>query len=209
LAWGFNQHEEPSVTLVRIRTIGALLAAVALAGCAASKNPLGPASEAVSEPRLAGVWAYEGNDDRWEYLHILPSDDGKQLQIVAVNHGDKSWAVLDGYVTAVGERRFVNLRLAAADAGLMADVDKTGRKDGYPYSFAAYAFDGDDRLTIGYPLEPLHKAVQDGRLAGETNGDYDAFIADSAANVAAVLGALDDATLFNDPKHYRRVKSTP
>jgi hypothetical protein len=199
-------QKEPSVKLARIRTVAALLMAVALAGCAASKNPLGPGSDAVGEPRLAGVWTSEGNTADWEFLHILPSDDGKQLQIVAVNQGDKSWAVLDGYVVAVGERRFINVRLTAADPGLMADVDKTGHKDSHPYSFAAYAFDGDDHLTIGYPVEALYKAVKDGRLAGETSGDYDVFIADSAANIAAVLGALDDAALFKEPKRYRRIK---
>ena len=194
----------------RIRAVAILLFAIALAGCAASKNPVGPAGEAVSEARLAGVWVQEGGDnDRWEYLHILPSADGKQLQIVAVNHGDKSWAVLDGYVTAVGERRFVNLRLAAADAELMADVDKSGRKDSHPYSFAAYAFEGDDVLSIAYPADPLYKAVKDGQLAGETSGDYDVFVADSSEKIAAVLGAVDDAALFKQPKRYRRVKSTP
>ena len=197
------------MTLARIRTVAALLFAVALAGCAASKSPLGPASEAVGEPRLAGTWASDGNAGDWEYLHILPSDDGKQLQIIAVNQGDKSWAVLDGYVTAIGDRRFLNLRLAAADAGLMADVEKSGRKDSHPYSFAAYALDGDDALRIGYPLEALHQAVKDGRLAGETSGDYDVFIADSSAKIAAVLGALDDAALFKDPKRYKRIKSPP
>lgn len=197
------------MTLASIRTVAVLLFAVALAGCAASKNPVGPASAAVGEPRLAGVWAYDGGDERWEYLHILPSDDGKQLQIVAVNQGDKSWAVLNGYVTAVGDRRFVNLRLTAADASLMADVDKTGRKDSHPYAFAVYAFDGDDVLRIAYPAEPLHQAVKDGRLAGETEGDYDVFISDDSAKIAAVLGALDDAALFKEPKRYRRVKSPP
>ena len=195
--------------LASIRLVAALLFAVALAGCAASKNPIGPASEAVGEPRLAGVWAYDGGDNRWEYLHILPADDGKQLQIVAVNQGDKSWAVLDGYVTAVGERRFVNLRLAAADAGLMADVDKSGHKDSHPYSFAAYAFEGDDVLSIAYPADPLYKAVKNGQLAGETSGDYDVFVADSSEKIAGVLGAVDEATLFMDPKRYRRVKSPP
>ncbi len=195
--------------LASIRLVTALLFAVALAGCAASKNPLGPASEAVGEPRLAGVWATDSGGDRWEYLHILPGDDGKQLQIVAVNQGDKSWAVLDGYVTAVGEHRFVNLRLAAADAGLLADVDKSGHKDSHPYSFAAYAFDGDDVLSVAYPQEPLYKAVKEGRLAGETSGDYDVFIADSSAKIAAVLGAVDEATLFKEPKRYKRVKSPP
>lgn len=194
----------------RVRAVAILLFAIALAGCAASKNPVGPAGEAVTEPRLAGVWVQEGGDtDRWEYLHILPSADGKQLQIVAVNHGDKSWAVLDGYVTAIGERRVVNLRLAAADAELMADVVKTGRKDSHPYSFAAYAFEGDDVLSIAYPADPLYKAVKDGQLAGETSGDYDVFVADSSEKIAAVLGALDDAVFLKEPKRYRRVKSTP
>jgi len=194
----------------RIRAVAILLFAIVLAGCAASKNPAGPANGAVGEPRLAGVWVQEGGDnDRWEYLHILPSADGKQLQIVAVNHGDKSWAVLDGYVTAIGDRRVVNLRLAAADAELMADVAKSGRKDSHPYSFAAYAFEGDDVLSIAYPADPLYKAVKDGQLAGETSGDYDVFVADSSEKIAAVLGAVDEATLFKEPKRYRRVKSPP
>jgi hypothetical protein len=201
--------KESSVTLARIRAVAALLFAVALAGCAASKNPLGPASEAVSEPRLAGLWAYDGGGDRWEYLHILPSADGKQVEIIAVNQDDKAWAVLDGYVSAVGKRQFVNLRLATASADVMADVEKSGRKDSHPYSFAAYAFDGDDVLNVAYPQAPLYQAVKDGRLAGETSGDYDVFISDSAANIAAVLGALDDATLFKEPKQYKRVKSPP
>ena len=195
------------MTLARIRTIAVLLLAAALAGCAASKNPIGPASEAVSEPRLAGTWASEGGDNRWEYLHILPSKDGQQLQIVAVNEGDQSWAVLDGYVTEASGHRFINLRLAAADAELTADVDKTGHKDTHPYSFAAYAFDGDDVLTIGNLVELLYNAVKDGHLAGETSGDYDVFIADTSANIAKVLGGLDTPTLLKQSKHYRRVKA--
>lgn len=195
------------MTLARIRTIAVLLLAAALAGCAASKNPIGPASEAVSEPRLAGTWASDGGDNRWEYLHILPSKDGQQLQIVAVNEGDQSWAVLDGYVTAASGHRFINLRLAAADAELMADVDKTGHKDTHPYSFAAYSFEGDDVLSIGNLVELLYNAVKSGQLAGETSGDYDVFVGDSSAKIAAVLGAADDATIFKQSKRYHRVKS--
>mgnify|MGYP003694472637 CR=1 FL=1 len=89
----------------------------------------------------------------------------------------------------------------------MADVEKSGRKDSHPYSFAAYAFDGDDALRIGYPVEALHQAVKDGRLAGETSGDYDVFIADTSANIAAVLGASTMARCSRIPKQYKRIKS--
>jgi hypothetical protein len=46
-------------------------------------------------------------------------------------------------------------------------------------------------------------------LAGEVEGDYDVFIADSSDKIAAFLGALDDAALFKEPKQYKRVKSPP
>jgi hypothetical protein len=166
-------------------------------------------SEAVAEPRLAGVWAHEGGADHDEYVHILPSDDGKRLQIVAVDHGDKSWAVLDGYVTAVGEKRLLNLRIAAADAKLTADVEESGHKDTHPYAFAAYAFEGDDRLAVAYVYEPLREAVKEGRLAGEMDGEYDVYVADSPAAITAVLGAVETAALFEDAERYRRVRSGP
>jgi hypothetical protein len=200
----------PSVThLPAIRTAAAALLTALLIGCAASTHPVGPVSEAVAEPRLAGVWAHEGGADHDEYVHILPSDDGKRLQIVAVDHGDKSWAVLDGYVTAVGEKRLLNLRIAAADAKLTADVEESGHKDTHPYAFAAYAFEGDDRLAVAYVYEPLREAVKEGRLAGEMDGEYDVYVADSPAAITAVLGAVETAALFEDAERYRRVRSGP
>jgi hypothetical protein len=192
-----------------IRTAAAALLAAALAGCAASIHPVGPLSEAVTEPRLVGVWTHEDRGDGDEYLHILPSDDGRRLQIVAVHHGDKSWVALDGYVTAVGDRRLLNLRIAAADAKLTADLEKSGRKQSHPYSFVSYAFEGDDRLSVSYPREVLYHAVKEGRLAGETYGDYDVFVADSPTAIAAILGAVDAAALYADPEHYRRVRPAP
>lgn len=185
--------------------IGALLSGL-LGGCAASQNPLGPESDAVSEPRLAGAWQYAGDKGGgWDYPHVFPSGNGSTLEIVAVNSEDKGWAILSGYVTAVGERRFVNLRIINASAALQADLDKQARKDSHPYSFVAVRFDGDDRLSVAYPLEQLHAAVKDGRLAGEIVGDYDVFITDSSANIAALLGGLGDGDLFKDPLPYRRI----
>jgi hypothetical protein len=185
--------------------IGVLLPCL-LAGCAASQNPLGPESEAVSEPRLSGAWQYAGDKSGgWDYLHIFPSGNGGTLEIVAINSEDKGWAILSGYVTVVGERRFVNLRIVNASAALKADLDKQAHKDSHSYSFVAVRFDGDDRLSIAYPVEQLHAAVKDGRLAGETVGDYDVFITDSSANTAALLGGLGDGDLFKEPLLYRRI----
>jgi len=187
-----------------LRIVGGALLAGVLAGCAASQNPLGPESEAVSEPRLVGTWQYAGDKSGgWDYLHVFPSGSGSTLEIVAINSADKGWAVLSGYLTAVGERRFVNLRIVEASAALRADLDKQAHKDSY--SFVAVRFDGDDRLSIAYPVEQLHAAVKDGRLAGETVGDYDVFVTDSSANIAALLGGLGEGDLFKDPLLYRRI----
>jgi hypothetical protein len=198
--------KETAVTSFGIRVTVSLLSAIALAACVASTNPIGPDSEAVGEPRLVGLWVAENNDKGSDYIHILPAaDSDKKVQVFALDRAGDGWAVLDGYVSAVGERRFVNLRLAAADPGTIAEVEESGRKITHPYSFVAYAFAGDDRLSLSYPLELLQKAVKEGRLAGETVGDYDVLIADSSANIAAVLGATGDADLFKEPIHYRRI----
>ena len=205
--------------LARIRAVAAVSFAVALAGCAASKNPIGPENQAVSEPRLAGVWINESDRSSGDYLHILATaDDNKRFQVVAVNHGDNAWAVLDGYITAVGDRRFVNLRLVAADTQTMAQIDKDGHKLSHPFTFAAIAFDDDDHLVIANPVELLFAAVKGGRLAGETSGDYDVYIDDSSEKIADVLGSAGSAKLFEEsqndqnsqhPLHYRRVKEAP
>ena len=185
--------------------VGVLLAGL-VGGCAASQSPLGPESEAVSEPRLAGAWQYVGDKGGgWDYLHVFPDGSGGALEIVAINSADKDWAVLSGYVTAVGERHFVNLQITDASAPLKADLEKQGRKDSHPYSFVAIRFDGDDRLSVAYPVQQLHAAVSDGRLAGETVGDYDVFISDSSANIATVLAGLGEGDLFKDPLLYRRI----
>jgi hypothetical protein len=193
-----------------LRIVVAFLLAGALGGCVASQNPVGPENEAVSEPRLAGAWQYVGDRrGAWDYLHVIPSEDGKTLEIVATNAEERAWAVLAGHVTAIGERRYVSLRLTTASAKLMADLEKQGSREKHPYSFVAYRFDGDDSLAVAYPLKPMRDAVKEGRLAGKMEGDYDVVIDDSSANIAAVLGTVADADLFGDPVTYRRIAAAP
>lgn len=177
-----------------------------LGGCVASKNPVGPVAEAVSEQRLAGSWQYVGEQGReWDFLHVFVEDDAKTLEVVAINSGERAWAVLSGHITAVGERRFVNLRIESAGSSLREDLARQGRADSYPYSFIAYRLEDDGRLSLAAPLAQLHDAVKNGRLAGETAGDYDAFISDSSAKIAEVLGAIPEADLFDDAAVYKRI----
>lgn len=163
---------------------------------------------AVGEPRLAGIWTYGGEDDtRKDILHVIPLDNGdRSFDIVFLDHADRDWAVLSGYVTAVGGRRFVNLQLRAASDGLMADVDTQKGNGSQSYSFVAYAFEGNDILRLGFPREALYKAVAEGRLAGETSGDYDVFVSAGSPEIAAFLGSVDAAELFAEAHRYRRTQ---
>jgi hypothetical protein len=187
---------------------GATIAA-ALSGCVAATNPVGPPDAAVEEPRLLGVWIADsgGEGNRaWEYLHILAKgDDKKHLDILVANHEEKTWIVLDGYVTAVGEREFLNLRIITADATTMAQIAKYPRHETYPYSFAAIAFESDGRLKAAYTGEVLAKAVKDNRLAGETQGDWDVFISAPSEAIATALAGADEAVLFARPIYYKRL----
>jgi hypothetical protein len=190
--------------------LAGMLTAAALSGCVASTNPIGPPEAAVEEPRLFGVWiaaAGGAGDHAWEYLHILPrGDDRKHLDIVVANHGEKTWVVFDGYVTAVaGGRQFVDLRVIAADAATMAQIAKYEKRDIYPYSFAAIAFESDGRLKAAYAGEVLATAVRDGKLAGETQGDWDVFVSAPSAAIADVLAGADEAVLFAKAVHYKRL----
>jgi len=191
------------------RLLAGMLTAAALSGCVASTNPIGPPDAAVEEPRLFGVWTADGGGEgnrAWEYLHILPKDDDrKHLDIVVANHEEKIWVVFDGYVTAVGGRQFIDLRVIAADAATMAQIAKYEKRDIYPYSFAAIAFESDGRLKAAYAGEVLAKAVHDGKLAGETQGDWDVFVSSPSEAIAEVLAGADEAVLFAKAVYYKRL----
>jgi len=197
------------VTFCLSRLLAGVTLAAALSGCVASTNPIGPPEAAVEEPRLLGVWLADsgGEGNRaWEYLHILPKgDDKKHLDIIVANHEEKTWVVFDGYVTAVGEREFINLRITAADATTMAQIGKYPRHEIYPYGFAAIAFESDGRLKAAYAGEVLANAVKNDQLAGENQGDWDVFISAPSDSIAKTLAGADEATLFAKPIFYKRL----
>ena len=191
------------------RLLAGMTLAAGLSGCVAATNPIGPADAALEEPRLLGVWIADagGEGNRaWEYLHILPKgDDKKHLDIIVANHEEKTWVVFDGYVTALGEREFLNLRIVTADPGTTAQMAKYPKRDLYPYGFAAIAFDGDGRLKAAYAGEVLAKAVQNSLLAGETQGDWDVVVSAPSDQIAKVLAEADEAVLFAKPFYYQRL----
>ncbi len=190
------------------RLLAGLLLAAGLSGCVIATNPIGPPETAVEEPRLLGVWTADGGGDNraWEFVHILAKgDDKKHLDILVANHEEKTWVVFDGFVTAVGEREFLNLRIVAADAITTAQIEKYEQRANYPYGFAAIAFESDGRLKAAYTGEVLAKAVQANQLAGETQGDWDVFVSAPSEMIANVLAGANDAVLFAKPVYYKRL----
>jgi hypothetical protein len=191
------------------RFLAGLLLAAGLSGCVAATNPIGSPEAAVEEPRLLGVWTADsgGEGNRaWEFVHILAKgDDKKHLDILVANHEEKTWVVFDGFVSAVGEREFLNLRIVAADGGTTAQMESYKQRDNYPYGFAAIAFEPDGRLKAAYAGEVLAKAVQANQLAGESQGDWDVFISAPSESIAGVLAGADDAVLFAKAVYYKRL----
>lgn len=188
---------------IRSKLIAALIAATVLAGCAASRHPAAPLSEAIDEPRLPGDWIAEDPGSDWPYLHILRAEDGPMFEAVVT--GNRSWAVLEFYLSTAGDRTIANLRLVAVPKDAAEDFAADVRIAERPWSFAAITLDAGDRLTV-FNLQPmLHDEVAGGRLAGVTDGDYDVFIDAGPTEIAALLAGVPDGVIFSNPLAYRRL----
>lgn len=185
------------------RNLIALAVALSLTACIASTNPVGPESQAVSEPNLIGSWRYAGTqDDAWTYVHVLPLPDNR-VQVVAVNELRSDWAVLAGHISEAGPRRVLNLKLVSGSDAVRADVEKEGRPD-HPYSFVVYRLEGKDRLVVAQPFKAIRAALENGKLLGESP-DNALFVADEPARIAAAIGAASDPDLFTQTAVYLRV----
>lgn len=179
-----------------------LSVALALGACIASTNPVGPESAAVAEPGLVGSWRYTGTVDVWNFVHVLPLP-GNRVQVVAINDRRSDWAVLVGHVSAAGPRRVLNVRLVSASDDVREQVESEGRPD-HPYSFIVYRLEGKDRLVTAQPFGAIQKALQNGKLTGES-ADDDVFVADEPERIAAVFASASDPDLFAETVVYLRV----
>jgi hypothetical protein len=203
-----------------ITSMAAIGLAAALSACGLmSKNPVGPQSAAIEDAQLAGDWRHESSEGDIIFLHIFSGDDsdakGLQLLYTATKLNKGTWFALKGYVTTTpGEHRFLNLQLVGAPPEAMKGIDEgyPDRAD-YPYSFMPYRLVDADHLMInGPPVTLVQGAIKDGRLAG-TIGGSDSFpvakVTDTSENIAAVLGAESEETLFKEAIVFTRVKPTP
>ena len=176
--------------LVRLSAAAALLAL--LAGCLpGSVNPVTPPEAGLDAPELLGLWRAAVEEDT-VYIHVLRGE-GAALEVVAVNHradGGGGTDLYRAHVSAVGARRYVNLRPAVADAN-----------DGAPYWILGYEPGEDSALTLLFlSSDTLARAVTDGRLAGEVTGDSfgeAVRLTGSGQEIAAFLAATSAKELFD------------
>lgn len=176
--------------LIRLLTAGALLAF--LAGCLpGSVNPVTSPEAGLDAPELVGLWRSTVEEDTL-YIHVLRGD-GAALEVVAVTHapdGSGSTDLYRAHVSAVGGRRYVNLRPAVAPTD--------GRAQ---YWIVGYEPGDDDALTLLFlSAETLAQAVSDGRLAGDTMEDSfgtNVRLTGSGQEIAAFLAGTSAKELFD------------
>lgn len=186
------------------RSLAACGLALLLAGCLPeSVYPLTPREQALEAPELLGLWRSEV-DDATLFIHVLRGD-GNELEVVAVGHeadGSGSTDLYVGHVSQVGSRRYVNLQT----------VD-TRPEETPSYWFVAYEPGDDDRLTLLFlSADTLARAVEDGRLTGETTKDsfgQNVLLTGSGEEIAAFLAETDAKELFDQALDLVPVSVTP
>lgn len=194
--------------LGRCVRLAGLAAAMLLGGCLPqSREPIAPASEAASEPRLAGLWVGQ-NEGEPLYVHVLLRDQG-MMDVLTVSHersGGGDWDLYEAYVTSAGGRRFLNLQPSGVGGANETDTPE-------PYFFAAYEFFGRDRLQIRFlRTETLAAAIAAGRLTGRVTEDStgrSVQLTGSAAEIHGFLANASPRNLLDPPIEFRRIEPPP
>lgn len=195
-------------SVARWSRLAGLVVATLLGGCLPqSREPIAPASEAVAEPRLAGLWVGQ-HDGQAIYVHVLLRDLG-MMDVVTVSHeadGRGDWDLYEAYVTAAGAQRFINLQPSGTRGANETDTPE-------PYFFAAYEFAGRDRLSVRFlSNQALSAAIEANRLAGTVDRDASGpsvALTDSAAHIRDFLATASPRDLFDEAIEFRRLDQPP
>jgi len=194
--------------IARWSRLAGLALAVLLGGCLPqSREPIAPASEAITEPRLAGLWVGERNGQAI-YVHVLLRDLG-MMDVLTVSHesdGRGDWDLYGAYVTVAGAQRYINLQPSGARGANETETPE-------PYFFAAYELAGRDRLSVRFlSNRALSAAIDANRLAGTVTRDIggpSVELTDSAAHIRDFLATASPRDLFDDPIELRRLDQPP
>ena len=178
---------------------------VLLPGCLPeTRNPITPPEAAIEDDRLLGLWSARVEDEDI-FLHVLRADNN-QLAILVVSHRPDGRGGIDnyqGHVSALGDRRFVNLRPVEDST-----VDNSNPDLGY--LIIGYDWDGPDRLVARFLAEqPLVDAIAAGTLTGSVTDDgaglgRDVMLTAESAQLAAYLTAGDPAVIFDETLTFER-----
>jgi hypothetical protein len=195
-------------SVVRWGRLAGLAVAALLGGCLPqSHEPIAPASEAIAEPRLAGLWVGQ-HDGQAFYVHVLLRDLG-MMDVVTVSHepdGRGDWDLYAAYVTTAGANRFINLQ-PTGNGG----AGDTGTPQ--PFFFATYEFAGRDRLSLRFLTnEALSEAIAANRLVGTVTRDATGLsveLTDGAAHIRDFLATASPRGLFDEPIEFHRLDQPP
>ncbi len=185
---------------------GAILLGLALAACVPeSNNPAGDPASAVHDGDLYGLWGADWEDGRL-FLHVFDAGQGL-IDVYTVNHKKDGGGEADhyqGFVSAVGKRRIVNLQL----------VDANGEDSGgaATYVFVAYQMTAPGKLEVHFIDDKVFiAAVTAGTLKGQVTGegaDQTVLLTDDSARIADFMARQDDATLYGKGILFRRLYPT-
>jgi hypothetical protein len=144
----------------------ALAAALLLAGCVTSKNPVGETVGFKPDPALTGVWTgrQDGKDAPVFTVYLLPKKDGGMTALGVALPGKKDdggWEVLDLKVAMLGSNPFMSARE-------MMD-DGVAKKDPSDYTLLLYRQRGDTLTICQLDTQKIGDVVASGKLAGKAD----------------------------------------
>ncbi|MGH6930827.1 MAG: hypothetical protein ACREEE_00180 [Dongiaceae bacterium] len=149
-------------------------------------------------------------EDENVFLHVLRATGG-QLEVLVVSHrpdGSGGTDLYQGHVSALGDRRFVNLRPAG----------NTSVDDSNPdlnYLIVGYEFDDAGHLVAHFLAEqPLVDAIAAGTLTGEVTDDGDGFgrsivVTADSSRLADYLAAGNATVILDKAMTFDRTPAAP